>query len=116
MTSTASRWTIALGLVGSLGMAAGQPAALAQVSCGDTISGSYILTSSDPITAGPCTTNPALTITGPGSLDLNGFEISCQDEFAQNGVVLEGEGAELRDGSVTNCVRGVRSLAAAGTR
>jgi hypothetical protein len=63
--------------------------------CGDVITKSARL-DRDLI----CTSDPALTIDG-GSLDLNGFTVSCDRTVV--GVLLEGRGAHLKDGAVTGC-------------
>jgi hypothetical protein len=51
-----------------------------------------------------CTSDPALTVDG-GSLDLNGFVVTCDGTIV--GVLIEGSGAHLKDGAVTGCELGV---------
>jgi parallel beta-helix repeat protein len=70
------------------------------VECGDTITGRARL-DRDLI----CTNDPALTVAG-GLLDLNGFAVVCDHDPAVEGgvgVLLEGNGARLRNGAVTGC-------------
>lgn len=71
------------------------------VSCGDTITTSTTLTAD----LGPCGTNPALTVQGPATLNLNGHTVSCIS--SQNGIRLTNRGATLRNGVVTACQDGV---------
>ena len=65
------------------------------VNCGDIITTTSQLTNDLH-----CTTNPALTLVGPASLDLNGFTV-YGDFVTDNGIVLEGSGATLGNGTVT---------------
>jgi parallel beta-helix repeat protein len=55
---------------------------------------------------GPCeATSPALTVRA-AELDLDGFTVSCGDPAgttAPRGIVLEGGGATLRNGTITGC-------------
>jgi hypothetical protein len=66
------------------------------VECGDTITRSARL-ERDLICADD---DPALVIQG-GSLDLNGFTVTCDRTVV--GILLEGKGAHLKDGAVTGC-------------
>jgi hypothetical protein len=70
------------------------------VECGDTITRSARL-ERDLVCADD---DPALVIQG-GSLDLNGFTVTCDRTVV--GVLLEGKGARLGDGAVTGCELGV---------
>ena len=65
------------------------------VECGDVVTGAEQL-QEDLI----CTTDPALTLSG-GSLNLRGFAVVCDGTV--QGVVLDGEGARLRNGAVAGC-------------
>jgi hypothetical protein len=83
-------------------MLAGGPALA--VECGDTITGRARL-DRDLI----CTTDPALTVDG-GVLKLGGFTVVCDHPppppvppATGVGILLEGEGALLRNGAVTGC-------------
>ena len=72
--------------------------AVAQVSCGDTITGKAQMTASLVCDSD----SPALTIDG-GSLDMNGYGISgC---FA-DGIHLVGKGSSVSNGRVEGCTRG----------
>ncbi|WP_445358959.1 right-handed parallel beta-helix repeat-containing protein [Microbulbifer sp. ANSA005] len=76
------------------------------VSCGDTVTTPETLDAS--IVA--CATSPAVTITDAGSLDLNGYTISCNG--AGIGVQILGSGRTLSDsslgaGSVESCDVGI---------
>jgi hypothetical protein len=97
------RWTLAL--AGAIFLA--QPAA-AQVTCGATlVRGQKVTLVGD---VGPCTssTDPAIFVQGPATLDLNGFKILCTGGSPPNGAVLEGKKARLRNGSIHACNDGVR--------
>jgi parallel beta-helix repeat protein len=48
----------------------------------------------------------ALTVVGPASLDLNGFEVICAS--GKDGIVLEGKGATILNGTVSGGRRGIR--------
>ena len=77
--------------------------------CGQVIDGPFVLDGD----LGPCPTGEALIVVGPGgSVDLNGFTVSCATA-ASDGILLDGEGAELSGGQVTGCDDGV-VLAGAG--
>lgn len=70
------------------------------VSCGDTI------TSDETLTADlNCMSEPALIIGAGGSLDLNGFQVTCNGSIV--GISMEAEGTSLSNGSVGNCDFGV---------
>jgi parallel beta-helix repeat protein len=75
--------------------------AAGQVACGDTITEDTVLDADlDCSGAG---TNPALTVMGPATLDLNGHVLTCSSGSFIGGVRLEGARARLVDGSVTGC-------------
>ncbi|MFC1664689.1 right-handed parallel beta-helix repeat-containing protein [Pseudomonadota bacterium] len=77
--------------------------ALDEFPCGQTITGKVILTQNVE-----CSSNPGVTVDG-GSLDLNGFVLSCNND-SNNGVVLTGKGAKLYNGSIgARCDDGVRA-------
>jgi parallel beta-helix repeat protein len=97
---------------GLLVLAAGPALA---VECGDTITG-FARLERDLI----CTTDPALTVDG-GVLDLGGFTIVCDHPppppvppATGVGILLEGEGALLRNGAVTGCFLAVHVLGEGG--
>ena len=71
----------------------------AQVACGDEITGDAVLEGDLQ-----CAEKPALTVTGPGSLDLGGFTVTCLD----NGTGIQVVGnARLTNGKVTACNDGL---------
>ena len=54
-----------------------------------------------------CTTNPALSVDS-ATLDMNGHTVSCLGPTPTNdGIVLLGSKAKLRNGTVTGCFNGV---------
>lgn len=67
----------------------------AAVECGDVLTGVEQL--DKDLT---CTTDPALTVSG-GRLNLRGHAVIC-DGTAQ-GIVLDGEGSQIRNGAVVGC-------------
>jgi parallel beta-helix repeat protein len=76
--------------------------AAAQVACGDTITEDTVL--DEDLDCRGAGTNPALTVMGPATLDLNGHLLTCSSgSFIGEGVRLEGARARLVDGSVTGC-------------
>ena len=79
-------------------------AAQAQVRCGDRIelNGDTVVLDR-PLT---CTTHPALTVVGPGQLDLAGRTIRCSSR-GRYGLVVEGERAKVLGGQVTGCDTGI---------
>ncbi|AWF81567.1 hypothetical protein BTJ40_12445 [Microbulbifer sp. A4B17] len=81
------------------------PISAKAVDCGDIVTLAEVLDQSLS-----CTTNPAVTVVGPGSLDLNGFTVSCNGSGV--GIRLEGTaanltGGALQDGVITNCGAGM---------
>jgi parallel beta-helix repeat protein len=68
---------------------------VAAVECGDVLTGVERL-DDDLI----CTTDPALTLSG-GRLNLRGHRVICEGTI--EGVVLDGDGAQIRNGAVTGC-------------
>jgi parallel beta-helix repeat protein len=76
-----------------LGLAAPRRAD-AVVGCGSVVLSNTTLAAN----VGPCATSPALTVVGPATLDLNGFDVSCAGSGV--GILLEGPHAILRNGSV----------------
>lgn len=85
---------VSSGLLALLGLAAALPCAA--VECGDTITDAQTLTEDLE-----CTTNPGLRIVGGGSLDMNGFKLTCNG--SSNGIWLLDDGAELSNGVVSGC-------------
>lgn len=77
----------------------------AQVDCGAVLGpgGSFVATAD----IGPCVEDPAMTIVGPVKVDFAGFRVTCESEFDE-GIVIEGKGAKVSNGSVTRCDLGVR--------
>lgn len=71
------------------------------VQCGDVITTSTSLTGDLN-----CATNPALTVEGPGKLNLREFTVSC-DNFANTGIFMTGTRATVQNGTVTGCQDGV---------
>jgi parallel beta-helix repeat protein len=101
-------YLIRLGLAGLVGLAGVGFALPAQadgyhpIECGGVVFGARQL---DQDLA--CKTDPALTVLG--DLDLNGFTVKCllRETAQQEGVVLVGHGAVLRNGTVEGCYRSV---------
>ena len=76
---------------------------VAEVDCGDTIGPrEEVKLESD---VGPCTdsTDPAVRLVGPATLDLNGFRILCSAGTPPDGVTVEGNKARLMNGSIHDC-------------
>ena len=71
------------------------------VQCGDVITTSTSLTGDLN-----CVTDPALTVEGPGKLNLREFTVSCTDS-ANSGIVMTGTRATVQNGTVTGCEEGV---------
>ncbi|MEM7022244.1 MAG: right-handed parallel beta-helix repeat-containing protein [Pseudomonadota bacterium] len=53
-----------------------------------------------------CDTNPALTVARGAQLNMRGFTVEC-DNISDDGIVLKGARAKLRNGIVTGCFDGV---------
>jgi parallel beta-helix repeat protein len=79
----------------ALGMLLTHAGNVAAVECGDVLTGVERL-EEDLI----CTTEPALTLSG-GRLDLQGHTVICDGSI--EGIVLDGDGAQVRNGTVTGC-------------
>jgi parallel beta-helix repeat protein len=92
---------LGLGLVGGL-VSLPQASTVINPSCGDTIGpgGSFVLGGD----VGPCGTDPALTVDS-AKLDLGGFTVTCDGTF--DGILLDGKGAQLLNGTVSHCLDGV---------
>ena len=88
------------------GLGGGIAPAMANVECGDTITGSMQL-NKDLICP---KANPVLTLEGGASLDMNGHKLICAGSRSdlQVGVMIEGIGAELHSGAITRCAVGVQ--------
>jgi parallel beta-helix repeat protein len=89
----------------------------AQLVCGGTVGpgGTFVLTEDldcreVPACQVPGGCSPVLTVVGKAVLDLAGHRITC-DSFTDDGVVLTGTGATLRNGQVNLCGTGVRLVA-----
>lgn len=96
---------VAMGL-GAIGMLSASAPAYA-LSCGDVLAGSTATLDQDLV----CERSPALIAEGPVVLDLQGFTLACalSDEGALIGTGIEviGSQAEVRNGQIENCRRGV---------
>jgi parallel beta-helix repeat protein len=94
------------GLFVGIGLLAGAAPGFAQVACGDTVRSDARLTANLS-----CSSDPALTVIGPASLDMAGFGITCTSPTA-DGIVIRGSGARLlssaRRGRVSGCDDGVK--------
>ena len=89
------RWSgLALCACGALLLSG--PAAAQGIACGDVVSG-VVQLEEDLI----CTTEPALRLDG-GRLNLRGNTVICDGTL--QGIVLEGDGARLRNGNVAGCL------------
>lgn len=53
-----------------------------------------------------CNSNPAFTVVGPVTVNLNGFTVRCADP-GQDGIRIEGTEAKVHNGVVTRCSDGV---------
>lgn len=112
---TSLRFTIinvaaGLGLIGGLVIGAGP--ASAQVMCGDTIGVDTPMNAklrADLL----CSTDPALTLAGGARLNMRGFTVECENDGIF-GIVLQGAGARLQNGTVAGCFIGV-DLAGTGS-
>ena len=53
----------------------------------------------------------ALTVIGPATLDLNGFEVNCDDQDGDgsvpHGIIVKGGRAKIKNGRVEGCARGM---------
>jgi hypothetical protein len=101
------RVLVALGFTGGVALAANA------VNCGDAIGPNKTVTLTADLT---CSTNPALTVIGPATLNMNGHTVSCiqPDTIGLDGIVLEGEGAVLKNGEVKDCANSGVSLRGVG--
>jgi parallel beta-helix repeat protein len=106
----ASRW-LAGAIFGVLLVASGgRPAAA--LSCGDTIGPGGAVTLTEDL-IGPCDTNPVLRVIGPVVLDLNGHTVSCGGRILDSnsanytGLVVEGQDAYVKNGSIADCGAGL---------
>ena len=95
---------IGLGAVGMLGASAPAYA----LSCGDVVGpGGTAVLDKDLV----CDRSPALIAEGPVVLDLQGFTIGCalhdKGTLAGTGIKVIGSEAEVRNGQVENCRRGI---------
>jgi parallel beta-helix repeat protein len=97
-------------MFGLILVASGRPAAA--LSCGDTIGPGGAVTLTENL-IGPCESNPVLRVIGPIDLDLNGYTVSCggrtHDSGGANytGILLEGNSAYVRNGSIADCGDGL---------
>jgi parallel beta-helix repeat protein len=89
------RRAIAPGLCAAVAMLLTTTGSVAAVECGEALTGVERL-DEDLI----CTTDTALTVNG-GRLDLRGHAVIC--DGAIEGVVLDGDGAQVLNGAVTGC-------------
>lgn len=81
------------------------PADAIVVSCGDQINlgGQTMVMENDVL---DCDQSPAVTVTGPGTFDMDLHAVSCDDP-SDPGVVVDGTKAKLRNGIVSGCYNGV---------
>ena len=83
------------------------------LSCGDVLTTSVV--TSDAATSRNLVvtddvlncSGTAVTVVGPESLDLNGHTVSCDGSAGSIGIMLSGEGATVKNGTVTNCETGI---------
>ena len=92
---------VASGL-GALTMLA-TPGVAYAIACGDTLGPGGAAALADDLV---CDASPALTIVGPFALNLNKFTISCTADDAI-GIDVTGVGARVRDGTISDCAKGV---------
>lgn len=98
---TDHRVIASISILASLGFFSA-PTIWAAPACGDIITTNTTLDAD----VGPCATDPALTVEGPATLDLNGFTVSCSTT-STFGIVLTEKSAKLLNGVVRNCNFGV---------
>lgn len=102
-----------LGIIACDNDDSGQGFEAAQLRCGDTVTASSqrsVVSNSKKIVASGDVLNcsgTAVTLQGPATLDLNGKTISCDGSAGSIGILLSGEGATVKNGTVTNCEAGV---------
>jgi parallel beta-helix repeat protein len=89
------RRAFAPGLYSAVAMILTSAGSVAAVECGEVLTGVERL-DRDLI----CTTEPALTVRG-GTLDLGGHAVICDGPI--EGIVLDGDGAQVLNGAVTGC-------------
>jgi hypothetical protein len=78
--------------------------AAAQLNCGATVGPGEKITLTDDV--GTCTSssNPALTIVGPATVDMAGYRVVCDAmDPSEVGILLEGKGVKLLSGSILDC-------------
>ncbi len=75
--------------------------------CGEIIGPKAKVTLGDDIELCDSSTNPALTIVGPATVDMAGFRVRCDPSDRPDGIVLEGKGVKLLNGGVTDCNDGL---------
>jgi len=98
-------WLASL-LVAPLALAATAASASAGVACGARIAAGEAVVLDRDLACDDVAA--ALIVTGPAVVDLNGFALGCTaDGVRRVGVVLVGEGATLRNGTVADCHHGV---------
>jgi parallel beta-helix repeat protein len=90
-----TRRAVAPGLCAAVAMLLTTTGSVAAVECGEVLTGVERL-DEDLI----CTTDPALTLSG-GRLDLGGHTVICDGTI--QGLVLDGDGAQVLNGAVTGC-------------
>jgi hypothetical protein len=79
-------------------LSAGAPAHAQEVNCGDTITEEVVLQRDLDCELGAG--EHGLTVQGPATLDLGGFNVSCEGNGGDSCVVLVGAGARLQSGGV----------------
>jgi parallel beta-helix repeat protein len=94
-----ARSSFAPGLCAAVAILLATTGSVAAVECGEVLTGVERL-DQDLI----CTTDPALTLSG-GRLNLGGHAVICDGTV--EGIVLDGEGAQVLNGTVTGCQFGV---------
>lgn len=79
------------------------------VSCGDKITSYTVLSADLACDCSKLSSQAALTVTGPATLDLNGHTVSCSKTTAPFTycVAIFGNGATIQNGAVTECFFGV---------
>ena len=95
--------TIGLGVAGLV-----NPIAAIALDCGETVGPQQkVVLNAD---VGPCsaaTANPALTVEGPATLDLNGHTLACDFLNPPDGIVVIGKGAKILNGTIEDCNEGM---------
>ena len=97
-----------LGTLAGLGALLFGTSAAQAIGCGEVLGPGGVAMLSDDLS---CEESPALTVEGPVVVDLQGFTLRCAlnhaGALAGTGIQVTGSQAEIRNGTIENCRRGV---------